>query len=74
LNHLNEASKEISLNEINSNNNNNNNICSISSKTRELQNKMKILFDKQKLNGGIIDIDENKQDIIILTVCKVFNP
>jgi hypothetical protein len=67
LNHLNEASKEISLNEINSNSNNN--ICSISSKTRELQNKMKILFDKQKLNGGIIDIDENKQDIIILTVC-----
>ena len=40
----------------------------ISSKMRQIQDKMKILFEKQKLKGGIIDIDEKKQDVIILTV------
>jgi hypothetical protein len=48
--------------------NNYSNTCFISTKTRELQSKMKVLFEKQKLVGGIIDIDENKQDVIILTV------
>ena len=38
----------------------------ISEKTRELQKKMGILFNKQKINGGIIPIQ--KDDIIVLTV------
>jgi hypothetical protein len=39
----------------------------ISKKTRDLQKKMEILFNKQKLKGGIIAIV--KDEIIVLTVC-----
>ncbi len=39
----------------------------ISKKTRDLQKKMEILFNKQKVKGGIIEIV--KDEIIVLTVC-----
>lgn len=33
---------------------------------------MRVLFEKQKLKGGIIDVNENKGDVIVLTVCTSF--
>ncbi len=38
----------------------------ISEKCRQMQQRMKAIYEKQKLAGGIID--ENKNEIIILTV------
>lgn len=43
-------------------------ITTISNKTRELQQKLKITFEKQKLLGGIIDSSEKKEEIIVLSV------
>ena len=69
-----EAIKDEELNDLNECKNNISSISGnsetyvISSKMRQIQDKMKILFEKQKLKGGIIDIDEKKQDVIILTV------
>lgn len=42
----------------------------ITNKMRSLQEKMKILYEKQKNAGGIIDIDK-KEEIIILTVIAI---
>jgi E3 ubiquitin-protein ligase RNF25 len=40
----------------------------ISTETRQLQQKMKLTFEKQKLIGGIIDTTEKPEEIIVLSV------
>jgi len=39
----------------------------ISRQVRHLQDKMSRLFEKQKAAGGIIDPNENRQEVIVLT-------
>lgn len=44
----------------------------ISHQIRNLQEKMSKLFERQKAVGGIIDPNENKQEVIVLTVSYIF--
>ena len=61
LNELNTRNNVSNLNEDISSQN-----IQISNKTREMQAKMKLLFEKQKNAGGIIE--DKKEEIIILNV------
>ena len=58
--------KNMFLNSLNECNHDTNDFVFISEKMRKLQVDMKILYEKQKKAGGIIDL--NEQEIIVLTV------
>lgn len=67
INYLNELKVKNSLDDELSENLASEQTIHISDKTRQIQVKMKILFEKQKLAGGIIE--DKKDEIIILNVC-----